>query len=199
MPLLSKTSVIWSNSASNCKIFTWTNLAHGRASYVPHSGKDPSSIYVVKNVVDIKYRDKHQWSPELEKQSLPAGIPCHAHSESSSGYCCYVHTTSCKLDLMAIIVRQITMKKIGLVLKLDGSGKPLVPVLVNCIEIGVVVEYVCTFSDKHRSLCSWCPDIIGQVIKCHEHIHYAKWIPVHLKIMTELSGRHPEVFRIQNV
>jgi hypothetical protein len=28
------------------------------------------------------------------------------------------------------------------------------------------------------------------------HIHYAKWIPVHLKGMTELFGRHPEVLII---
>jgi hypothetical protein len=32
-----------------------------------------------------------------------------------------------------------------------------------------------------------------------KHIHYAKWIPVHLKGMTGLFGRHPEVLIILNV
>jgi hypothetical protein len=68
----------------------------------------------------------------------------------------------------------------------ERKGKSPVPLLVNCVGIGV--HYVL---DALTQLARWFHTM--------NHMHYVRWIPVHLKDMTELSWGHPEVLSIKNV
>jgi hypothetical protein len=89
-----------------------THLPYCRTSYVLHSLNYPSPIYLVKNAVDISYRNKYQWSPLINHITTPrtAESSCgHFISPIQGGLIrlLLLHSTSCNIEPMTITVRQM--------------------------------------------------------------------------------------------
>ena len=78
----------------------------------------------------------------------------------------------------------------------EGRDLSSILVLGNCHVIGAV--FTGLWRSQRQSSFSMYLDVLTELVPWFfalDHTNYARWIPVHLRDITELPTRHPDVAR----